>query len=372
MAESLEWSPSVLVVDDDDSIREVLSLFLGMEGYRVTCASDGAAALAALRTSRYDIVISDLKMPKLGGLELLQEVSLINPEALTIIMTGFGTVESAISAMKRGAHDYVLKPFKAEEMIRIIRRALEQQRLDGVRNTERPHAVLQANFDRVMRSMWIAYQPIVTAREGRVFGHEALLRSDESTLPTPAAVLETAEQLDLIEMLGRNIRDLAARPYNEGHGDGLLFVNLHGSDLEDPMLFSAGASLTQIAHRVVLEITERSSLDQLHDLETRVRRLRDLGFRIAVDDLGAGYNGLRAVTQLEPEIVKLDMTLVQGIHRNKTKQKVVRSMTNLAKDIGALVVGEGVESANDQAALIDLGCDLLQGFLFGCPDRWKA
>jgi response regulator RpfG family c-di-GMP phosphodiesterase len=126
-----EDRPRVLVVDDEKFIREILAEFLGMEGYVVRTAEDGAAALQELARTHYDLVISDLKMPRMGGIELLGEVSRIDPNALTVIMTGFGTVETAIDAMKRGAYDYILKPFKVEEVIHIVQRGLEKQRLSA-------------------------------------------------------------------------------------------------------------------------------------------------------------------------------------------------------------------------------------------------
>ncbi len=123
--------PRVLVVDDEKFIRDILADFLGMEGYEVRTAEDGVSALHEMQRHPYDVVISDLKMPKMGGIELLDEISKRNPNVLTVIMTGFGTVETAIDAMKRGAYDYVLKPFKVEEVVHIIQRALEKQRLSA-------------------------------------------------------------------------------------------------------------------------------------------------------------------------------------------------------------------------------------------------
>lgn len=127
----LEESPRVLVVDDERFIREVLSDFLSMEGYDVRTAADGAAALIELKNRSFDIVLSDLKMPNMGGLELLKEINTAYPQTLTIIMTGFGTVETAIDSMKRGAFDYVLKPFKADEIVQVVHRALRQKRLSA-------------------------------------------------------------------------------------------------------------------------------------------------------------------------------------------------------------------------------------------------
>src|SRR6478736_1058511 len=121
--------PRVLIVDDEKFIRDILADFLGMEGYLVRTAEDGAAALNELHHAPYDLIISDLKMPRMGGIELLEAISTAAPNALTVIMTGFGTVETAIDAMKRGAYDYILKPFKVEEVIHVVQRGLEKQRL---------------------------------------------------------------------------------------------------------------------------------------------------------------------------------------------------------------------------------------------------
>ncbi len=128
---SLEERPRVLVVDDERVICEILADFLEMEGFSVTTAEDGHAALAELSRSNYDLVLSDLKMPKIGGIELLDAIQAHTPNIVTIIMTGFGTVETAINAMKRGAYDYILKPFKVEEVVHAIRRGLEKQKLQA-------------------------------------------------------------------------------------------------------------------------------------------------------------------------------------------------------------------------------------------------
>jgi len=123
-------SPAVLVVDDEQVIRDILCDFLSSEGFRVTAVSDGTEALSELNERTYDLMITDLKMPEMGGIELLAEVKEKNLSITTIIMTGFGTVETAIQAMKSGAYDYILKPFKVDEMLQVVKRALEKQRLE--------------------------------------------------------------------------------------------------------------------------------------------------------------------------------------------------------------------------------------------------
>ncbi len=128
-SQNVHETPRILVVDDEQVIREILADFLSMEGFWVRTAEDGRAALVELSRNQYDLVLSDLKMPNMGGLELLRAISEHTPNVITIIMTGFGTVETAIDAMKKGAYDYILKPFKVEEVVHTIRRGLERQRL---------------------------------------------------------------------------------------------------------------------------------------------------------------------------------------------------------------------------------------------------
>ncbi|MBL8601446.1 MAG: response regulator [Myxococcales bacterium] len=124
-------APRVLVVDDEQMIREILADFLSLEGFRVRTAPNGREALRELELNEYDLVLSDLKMPEMGGLELLEHLRARWPRVVTVIMTAFGTVETAIDAMKRGAYDYVLKPFRIEEVVHLLQRGLEKRRLEA-------------------------------------------------------------------------------------------------------------------------------------------------------------------------------------------------------------------------------------------------
>jgi EAL domain-containing protein (putative c-di-GMP-specific phosphodiesterase class I) len=146
-------------------------------------------------------------------------------------------------------------------------------------------------------------------------------------------------------------------------------VNLHPDDLNDVDLIDESAPLTKMASRVVLEVTERASLDSSPKLTERIARLRQLGFRLAVDDIGAGYSGLTSFTQLTPEVVKIDMSLVRDVHKSVLKQRTIGALCHLCHEVGTLVVGEGVETIEERDTLVGLGCDLLQGYLIGKPKR---
>lgn len=129
MLDASSSNPRVLVVDDEDVIRDILCEFLSLEDFIVRGVSNGDAAITELRMRPYDVVITDLKMPGVSGVELLQMIGDEGIDVVTIMMTGFGTVETALNAMKKGAFDYILKPFKVEEVIRTLRRGLSQRSL---------------------------------------------------------------------------------------------------------------------------------------------------------------------------------------------------------------------------------------------------
>jgi EAL domain-containing protein (putative c-di-GMP-specific phosphodiesterase class I) len=123
------------------------------------------------------------------------------------------------------------------------------------------------------------------------------------------------------------------------------------------------------ARRVVLEITERAALDEIRGLPNRIARLRELGFKIAVDDLGAGYAGLSSFAALEPDIVKADMSLVRGIEVSPIKQKLVGAIAALANDLRIQLVAEGIETPAERDCVVSLGAHALQGYLFARPGR---
>ena len=123
-------APRILVVDDEPVIREVLSDLLVSEGYTVRTAENGAVALEELMRAPYNLVLTDLKMPVMGGEELLARLAENNIKKIVIVLTAFATVETAIQTMKNGAYDYVMKPFKIDEITLIVRRALEKDRLE--------------------------------------------------------------------------------------------------------------------------------------------------------------------------------------------------------------------------------------------------
>jgi EAL domain-containing protein (putative c-di-GMP-specific phosphodiesterase class I) len=125
--------------------------------------------------------------------------------------------------------------------------------------------------------------------------------------------------------------------------------------------------LLPFADRIVLEVTERAQLSSSEDLAATVQRLRDAGYRIALDDLGEGYAGLSWLVKLAPDIAKIDMSLVRNIHMSGMKRELVGLLVSACRGARTVLVAEGVEVSEEAAMLRDLGCDLLQGYYFARP-----
>lgn len=370
----------VLVVEDEEALLKVMKEVLRRAGFDVDAVASGEAAVRLLDQKRFDCVLSDIAMPGVSGLDLLRTVRARDLDVPVVLITGEPTQQTAAEAVDLGAFQYVMKPVEPPALARLVAKAgrlgrmarYKRESLEIVGETSKlaaDRAGLESAFARARESLWVAYQPIVHSSDGRLFAYEALVRASEPALPHPGALFDAAERLNQLVDLGRQIRRRSVSPMDAAPDGTLLFVNLHTRELLDEELFSPSAALSRIAGRVVLEITERASLDDVTDVGSRVAALRRLGFRIAVDDLGAGYAGLTSFANLEPEIAKLDMSLIRGLDASPKKRKIVESMTRLCRDMGILVVAEGVETMAERDTLREIGCDLLQGYLFAKPGK---
>jgi two-component system response regulator PilR (NtrC family) len=140
----------ILVVDDEKSLREVLSIMLKRAGYTVTEACDGDEAIGHVNKEIYDLVITDLRMPKADGMDVLKAVKSSSPETVVLVITAFATSDSAVEAMKQGAYDYLTKPFQVDEVQLIIRNALEKRRLSTENMLLKREMASQSSFAKIV------------------------------------------------------------------------------------------------------------------------------------------------------------------------------------------------------------------------------
>jgi EAL domain-containing protein (putative c-di-GMP-specific phosphodiesterase class I)/GGDEF domain-containing protein len=233
-------------------------------------------------------------------------------------------------------------------------------------------AAVRAIIDK--RQITTHFQPIVDLHHGTVLAWEILSRGPESS-PSPAEIFATAEALGLISELEQVCRDVALHtiavfpPLLRSRS---FFINVSPNAIGDGRLHGghmqaeiAGLGLDQ--RNFIIEITERESITDYAAFERQIRHYVAQGFRIALDDLGAGHSGLVTLVTCSPHFMKLDMTLSRDIHRHAYKQQLVKSLIAFAASVDAALIAEGVETWEELETLARLGVRYAQGYLFARP-----
>lgn len=367
----------LLIVEDDRQLAGALMRRL-QSRFDITMISDGASAAELLTRETFGVVLTDIQLPRMSGIDLLRVVRAYDLDVPVIVMTGAPSMETAIAAIELGALTYITKPFagtKLEEALdrasKLVQIARAKRELLATQGAGSPlagdRAGLEACFARALEGLWLAFQPIVDARSQRTIAYEALARTTEPTIPHPGAFIDAAERLGRLHDFGRRVRAVAAATFSPPERDAKLFINLHAGDLTDADLFDRNAPLSKLASRVVCEITERAALESVHDVRSRTTALRALGYELAVDDLGAGYAGLTSFATLEPDVVKLDMSLIRNIDESPVRSRIVESIVRLSHELSMRIVAEGIETDGELRQCVAIGCDLLQGYLLGRP-----
>ena len=262
------------------------------------------------------------------------------------------------------SHLYYNPKIRLERLIyRGIREAQNASRSLVERERARRVSDLKASLrDRLV---YVDYHPIVVASTREIFGYEALARGQMRTLRSPEVMFDVAAEADLIWELSRLCRARALEGMSTRlEGDQLLFLNVDPTDFSDPAFTEQEVADPS---KVVIEITERTAIKDYPKFRDRLKSFRDMGYRFAVDDAGSGYAGLGSIANLEPDFIKLDISLISAIDTNFIKQNLVQTMVKFADDHGAKVIAEGVERADEFKTVQDLGVHLVQGFFLHRP-----
>jgi EAL domain-containing protein (putative c-di-GMP-specific phosphodiesterase class I)/GGDEF domain-containing protein len=266
------------------------------------------------------------------------------------------------------AHVYYTPKIRLQRLIyRGIREAANAAK--SIEQRERARRVADLRASLRDRAVYIDLHPIVVTDTREVYGYEALARGMMRSLRSPEVMFEVAADSDLLWELGRLCRARAIEGMNSRlvHGE-LLFLNVDPHDFADPSFDDLFREIAE-PHRVVIEITERTAIKDYPKFRERLRAFRERGFRFAVDDAGSGYAGLGSIANLEPDFIKLDMSLINCIDTNFIKQNLVETMVRFADDQGAKVIAEGVERAEEYETVKQLGVHLVQGFFLHRPAR---
>ncbi len=358
-------APAALFVDDEPKVLAGIGQALRRRSFRLLTASCARSGLELLTREPVAVVVSDEQMPGTSGTEFLTRVRRDYPHIIRIVLSGNMDPQAIARAVNEaGVFRYLLKPCSADDLGLAVDQAIEAGATQRLAPPPRP---LPFTVDVGMTGMRIVMQPIFRSAGDEPVAHEALLRLPASSGGTVVDLLEAAAGEGRLWDLERMIRRLIAERMPSRPPGTSVFVNLHPHSLLDPQLYTRVDPLARHASGVVLEITERTSLDAIHDLAQRVARLRGLGYRVAVDDMGSGYSGLTAVATILPDYVKFDRELIRGIPWSQPKQKLVNSMVSVCSELGIATIAEGIEDERERHTVAAMGCTLVQGYLMGRP-----
>lgn len=379
----------IVAIDDTVANLNLIEAFLRRAGLRhVHTVRDPLAALDTIDEVCPDLVLLDLHMPQLDGFALLPQIvqRAAGSYLPVLVLTADTTKEAAHSALAAGAHDFLTKPFDVTDVLLRVGNLLETRELHQRLRREKTHLwseLREARRDESARHSVrarkhsdvssvlasggpnIVFQPVVDIDSGVHRGYEALSRFTTAPPRTPDRWFAEASEVGLgpdLELSAIS-RALASLPLLE-HG-AFLAVNVSPETILLPGL---SALIThEVAPRLVLELTEHEPVEDYTPVLRALAPLRDLGVRLAVDDTGAGYASLRHILTLDPDVIKLDISLVRDIQTDPVRRALVAALVGFARETGFKVIAEGVENAQELAVLRTLGVRWAQGFHLAKP-----
>jgi EAL domain-containing protein (putative c-di-GMP-specific phosphodiesterase class I) len=245
---------------------------------------------------------------------------------------------------------------------------VEREGIEAVRRDELTRLIFQGDVRAV-------FHPIVRLADRAVIGHEALTRTvGGSSFDTVEELFAFAASTDLLMDFERLCRRTAIETAARTPDLGLLFINASARAVEDPEW--AAGTMDEILDKsgfapqdVVVEITERVAIVRHDEFQQALRTFKERGYRVAVDDMGAGYASLQSLANIEPDFLKFDTSLVKDIDKSSIKQSLLETLRQLADKIHARVIAEGVEREEEMQTLRRLGIELGQGWLFHRPEK---
>lgn len=340
------------------------------KGHDVFTAGSGLEALHIADNERIDVAIVDHHMPGMSGLEVIQRLHALQPGCVRILSSGRLDIPMIMRAINQGEVDRVMqKPMSNEAICDAVQDSLASRAKLRKAMSEEVRLHREKARDHLkdcLPNINLALQPILSA-DMSLFGFECLLRSNHPILNNPLKVVQAAEHCGMFHAISDQVM-LRAAGWQEKLPGVNLFVNLHPDELLKPrVLMESLKPLLPYAHQTVLEITEHKQIKRNADWEASIEGLKARGFRLAVDDLGAGYNSLSVLAAVQPDFIKIDMSIVRDVDADPYKQRLIRILAQLGEGTGSMVLAEGVETASELDTLLTCGVQLVQGYHLGKP-----
>jgi EAL domain-containing protein (putative c-di-GMP-specific phosphodiesterase class I)/DNA-binding NarL/FixJ family response regulator len=376
----------VVIADDDPLARSLLEeVILSDSSLQLVGAAadtDQAIELAALQQP--DVAIIDVKMPRGGGPRAAREIRTRSPETRVLAHSSYSDRAFVFEMLQAGAASYLIKGSPPQEILAAIHRCLhgqatlspevaapiihelakrlEHQREAGQRREQQLGQIRRA-LDR--DALQMVFQPIADLKSGRISSLEALARFAIEPQRSPAVWFAEASEVGLrleleLAALRAALSHLGSLP-----SDIRLSVNLSPETVTSAPCRELLAVVP--GERLIIEVTEDAPVEDYDAVNQALRELRTRGGQLAIDDAGAGFASLRHILRLDPDIIKLDLTLTRGIDADRRRRALASALISFASEIGATIVAEGIETQTELDALRELGVAYGQGYYLARP-----
>ena len=382
---------SILIADDEQTVLDTLAAVVGLEPDLevVAQARDASSAIDLASQQQPDVAILDVRMPGGGGPRAAREIIRRSPPTRVLALSAHEDATTVLTMLRAGAHGYVVKGDSTQEIVDAIHRCFrEEPTLSGSVTNDLAH-VLADGLHRITQGsrrqrdrhgrvrrildgnrLSMVFQPIVDLKDGTLAGVEALARIASRPARPPDEWFAEADAVGLLREMELAAVRLALAELERLPITCYLSLNISPETAASPELAEVLGSAP--LERLMLEVTEHAPVDDYTALTEALAPLREQGRRVAVDDAGAGFASLRHIVRLCPDLVKLDITLIRNIDGDEVRRAVVSALAAFASQIGARLVAEGVETAEELAALKAIGVRFAQGFYLGLPGEIPA
>ena len=393
--------PLVLCVDDESRMLDALRVLL--EPTYTVITAVGAEAALALLAQRPDVavIVSDMQMPGMNGIEFLERCCALMPEAQRILLTGQADLSTAVSAVNRGQiFRFLTKPCAAAQLLEAIataaaryaaqkaekraaRQAADMRDRQGnaAKAADEPacaaadeRALLDDLLGAIHRDrLEVHYQPVIDVGLGTIRGFEGLARWYHERLGhvPPSQFVAMAERGGEIARLGQWVMRRACLDAGRlsMNGAAKIAVNVSAQELMSPQFLQHLEQCLALPDvrpgALELELTESALAENLETLRERLTQARQLGVSISVDDFGTGYSSLSYLSHLPVDVIKVDRVFVRDFAAGG--KSIIKAALGIARDFGREVIIEGVETEEMLQQVREIGASLVQGYLFARP-----
>jgi EAL domain-containing protein (putative c-di-GMP-specific phosphodiesterase class I) len=366
----MEIKKLILIIDDEPDFVMTMRIFLENAGFKIESAYNGSEGLNKITLIHPELVLLDLNLPDIKGHQICQYIKQ-NPQTKDIpmiILTCQDTTLDKIEAFDLGAEDYICKTAPFEEILARIRAKLSPRA--EVANQQRLKKISELRQIIEEKKIRTLFQPIISLSNQEVLGYEAFTRGPkDSELEDPIKLFSLAQQENMFSQLDRTVMEIIIKKAEKFLQNKLLFLNVNPVFIEFDYFknldFLKNSSIK--SEQLCIEITERAWITDFNRLYSILLDFKKRGIEVAIDDVGEGYASLKAIAELKPKFIKIDISLVRDIHKDNTKNTLVEIIVNLAKKLNSFTIAEGVETEEEKSALFSLGVDYAQGYLFARP-----